>query len=243
MAYRRTARLRLRKPDSCCETCRLVEETNAGLLGRRASLGPAGCRNGRCITGLRSLFPRALWKCPACGRPVGVVLNLKVGQAGAHSPLEISRATAADHACAGAARFPHFHSASSSIPIRKPRSPSTCHDVNPKALTRPRDRGNLSAGRRDFDVRRFETVTVGDLLVSTSGASLRLVIPDACRNNPFLAPRSAAASLYRCSAPPINISDSAWCLAGPAASWCESPTSWVGHRSTPTPTPTPTRIA
>ena len=44
MAYRRTARLRLRKPDSCCETCRLVEETNAGLLGRRASLGPAGCR-------------------------------------------------------------------------------------------------------------------------------------------------------------------------------------------------------
>ena len=86
----------------------------------------------------------ALWKCPACGRPVGVVLNLKVGQAGAHSPLEISRATAADHACAGAARFPHFHSASSSIPTRKPRSPSTCHDVNPKALTRPRDRGNLS---------------------------------------------------------------------------------------------------
>ena len=77
----------------------------------------------------------ALWKCPGCGRPVGVVLNLKVGQAGAHSPLEISRATAADHACAGAARFPHFHSASSSIPTRKPRSPSTCHDVNPKALT------------------------------------------------------------------------------------------------------------
>ena len=37
---------------------------------------------------------------------------------------------------------------------------------------------------RDIDV-RFETVTVDDLLVSTSGASLRLVILDACRNNPL----------------------------------------------------------
>ena len=32
----------------------------------------------------------------------------------------------------------------------------------------------------------FETVTVDDLLVSTSGAALRLVILDACRNNPDL---------------------------------------------------------
>ena len=37
---------------------------------------------------------------------------------------------------------------------------------------------------RDVDV-RFETVTVDDLLVSTSGASLRLVLLDACRNNPL----------------------------------------------------------
>ena len=37
---------------------------------------------------------------------------------------------------------------------------------------------------RDVDV-RFETVTIYDLLVSTSGASLRLVILDACRNNPL----------------------------------------------------------
>ena len=37
---------------------------------------------------------------------------------------------------------------------------------------------------RDVDV-RFETVTVDDLLVSTSGASLRLVVLDACRNNPL----------------------------------------------------------
>ncbi len=69
MAYRRTARLRLRKPDSCCETCRLVEETNAGLLGRRASLGPAGCRNGRRITGLRSLFPRGAVEVPGLWTP------------------------------------------------------------------------------------------------------------------------------------------------------------------------------
>ena len=37
---------------------------------------------------------------------------------------------------------------------------------------------------RDVDV-HFETVTVDDLLVSTSGAALRLVILDACRNNPL----------------------------------------------------------
>ena len=37
---------------------------------------------------------------------------------------------------------------------------------------------------RDVDV-RFETVTVDDLLVSTTGGSLRLLILDACRNNPL----------------------------------------------------------
>ena len=37
---------------------------------------------------------------------------------------------------------------------------------------------------RDVDV-RFETVTLDDLLVSTVGASLRLVLLDACRNNPL----------------------------------------------------------
>ena len=37
---------------------------------------------------------------------------------------------------------------------------------------------------RDVDV-RFEAVTLDDLLVSTAGASLRLVILDACRNNPL----------------------------------------------------------
>ena len=37
---------------------------------------------------------------------------------------------------------------------------------------------------RDVDV-RYETVTLEDMLASTLGASLRLVILDACRNNPL----------------------------------------------------------
>ena len=37
---------------------------------------------------------------------------------------------------------------------------------------------------RDVDV-RYETVTLDDLLVATVGARLRLVILDACRNNPL----------------------------------------------------------
>ena len=74
-----TARLRLRKADSC------------------SGPGP--------VSGT------TLWKCPARGRPPTFVLNPKVSEAGAHRPLEISRATAADHACVRAARFPHSHSA------------------------------------------------------------------------------------------------------------------------------------
>ena len=48
---------------------------------------------------------------------------------------------------------------------------------------------------RDVDV-RFEAVTVDGLLVSTLGASLRLVILDACRHNPSHGRCSAAG---RCS--------------------------------------------
>ncbi len=44
-----------------------------------------------------------------------VALNPEVGEAGAHRRLEISRAIAADHACAEAARFPQCHNASSSM--------------------------------------------------------------------------------------------------------------------------------
>ena len=55
----------------------------------------------------RAPYPHgALWKCSAWGRPVNVALNLEVGEAGAPSPLEISRAIVAAHACAGAVRFP-----------------------------------------------------------------------------------------------------------------------------------------
>ena len=37
-----------------------------------------------------------LWKCPSCGRPVSLALDLEVGEVGAHRPLEISRAIVAD---------------------------------------------------------------------------------------------------------------------------------------------------
>ena len=47
---------------------------------------------------------------------------------------------------------------------------------------------------RDVDV-RFETVTVDDLLVSTLGASLRLVILDVCRNNLSIAVRPSRDTL------------------------------------------------
>ena len=53
------------------------------------------------------LHPRgALWKCRAYGRPADVALNLKVGEAGAHRPLEISRPIAAAHACAAGREIP-----------------------------------------------------------------------------------------------------------------------------------------
>ena len=55
--------------------------------------------------------PGALWTCPACGRPVRIVPHPQIGAAGAHRPLEISRAIAAAGACTEAARFPQVHSA------------------------------------------------------------------------------------------------------------------------------------
>ena len=66
------------------------------------------------MSGPSTMSHPALWTCPACGRPLTVALNPEGGEAGAHRPLEISRASAAAHACAPAARFPQFHSASSS---------------------------------------------------------------------------------------------------------------------------------
>ena len=72
----------------------------------------------------------ALWTCPACGRPLTVALNPEGGEAGAHRPLEISRASAAAHACAPAARFPQFHSASSSSSISG-YEPASCQPWQP----------------------------------------------------------------------------------------------------------------
>ena len=87
---------------------------------------------------------RALWTCPACGRPVRNGLHPQSRDTGAHSPLEISRATAGDQAGAEAARFPQVHSAFLSIYSHgKPR-----HDLNPKASTCPQNRGNLSGGHQ-----------------------------------------------------------------------------------------------
>ena len=93
MTCRHTARLRLRKARSCCETCRLDTKTNVDLLGRRASLGPGG--RGRSIGNL------AGDRCRPCLRR------------GREIPTLPQRSS----------------------------SPRTCHDVNPQALTRPRDRG------------------------------------------------------------------------------------------------------
>ena len=66
------------------------------------------------MSGPSTMSHPAMWTCPACGRPLTVALNPEGGEAGAHRPLEISRASAAAHACAPAARFPQFHNASSS---------------------------------------------------------------------------------------------------------------------------------
>ena len=85
-----TARLRLRKADSCS--------------------GPS------------TVSGATLWKCPACGRPVNVALNLEVGEAGVHSPLEISRAIVAEHACVRGREIPTLPQRSSSIDLHgRPR--------------------------------------------------------------------------------------------------------------------------
>ena len=68
--------------------------------------------------------PGALWTCPACGRPRGVVPHPRIGAAGAHRPLEISRAIAAAGACAEAARFPQVHSAFFSLMTHTQTRPS-----------------------------------------------------------------------------------------------------------------------
>ena len=82
------------------------------------------------MSGPSTMSHPALWTCPACGRPLTVALNPEEGEAGAHSPLEILRASATAHACAPAARFPQFHSASSSSSITG-HEPASCQPWQP----------------------------------------------------------------------------------------------------------------
>ena len=100
------------------EGCRPGEKTDAVLLGHRTLAAPPDDEGRQSKAGPRSMSHRTLWICPARGRPLNVVPTPDVGEAGAHRPLEISRAIAAAHACVGAARFPQLHSDSSSSIIR-----------------------------------------------------------------------------------------------------------------------------
>ena len=68
----------------------------------------------------------ALWKCRGYGRPAHVVLHLKVGEAGVHSPLEISRAIAAAQACAGGREIPTLPQRSLSMTDTERRSSEGC---------------------------------------------------------------------------------------------------------------------
>ena len=90
-------------------------------LSRSTRLVPVHRKGGsrQRMSGPSTMSHPAMWTCPACGRPLTVALN---PEAGAHRPLEISRASAAAHACAPAARFPQFHNASSLSIIDEPAS-------------------------------------------------------------------------------------------------------------------------
>ena len=97
-----------RRHRRCCGEHR--EGMTAMAHRRRVSSAPPASRSPVCPP--RAPYRRrALWTCPAYGRPVRNGLHPQSGDTGAHSPLEISRATAGDRAGAEAARFPQVHSA------------------------------------------------------------------------------------------------------------------------------------
>ena len=75
---------------------------------------PSASRADSC-SGPGTVSGATLWKCPARGRPPNLVLDLKVSEAGAHRPLEISRASVADHACVWGREIPTLPQRSSSI--------------------------------------------------------------------------------------------------------------------------------
>ena len=120
------------------------------------------------MSGPSTMSHPALWTCPACGRPLTVALNPEGGEAGAHRPLEISRASAAAHACTPAARFPQFHSASSSSSITG-YEPASCQPWQPP----------VSAGAEDDEG-----------VISQS--EYTLTKPSSCPNRDHVARRAAA---------------------------------------------------
>ena len=67
-------------------------ETLGGNGGQQVHGLAFGFARRTAVAGPCTVSTGALWKCPAWGRPVNIALNLKVGEAGAPSPLEISRA-------------------------------------------------------------------------------------------------------------------------------------------------------
>ena len=69
MTCRHTARLRLRKARSFCESSRPDAKTNAGLLGRRASLGTGGCRRRHRGIEPCTVSPRGAVEVPGLGTP------------------------------------------------------------------------------------------------------------------------------------------------------------------------------
>ena len=69
--------------------------------------------------------------------------------------------------------------------------------------------------RLERDTRvRFETVTLDDVLVSTEGAALRLVILDACRNNPLVRSMSRTVRTRSVSNGSFGDLDEAWLEGG-----------------------------
>ena len=146
------------------EGCRPGEQTHAVLLGRRTFVAPPADEGRQLKAGPLSMSHRTLWICPSRGRPLSVAPTPEVGEAGAHRPLEISRAIVAAHACVGAARFPQLHSASSSSITRHETDDEGVISEPEYTLTKPSSGPN----HRDHLTRRVALRARSDLRLSTS---------------------------------------------------------------------------
>ena len=149
------------------EGCRPGEQTHAVLLGRRTFVAPPADEGRQLKAGPLSMSHRTLWICPSRGRPLSVAPTPEVGEAGAHRPLEISRAIVAAHACVGAARFPQLHSASSSSITRHETDDEGVISEPEYTLTKPSSgpnhRDHLKATRRQAQARRAGKMTTIEL--------------------------------------------------------------------------------